>query len=558
MTTAVHTLGLAHSTGFPLYVLSAKLFTFVFPFGEFAFRLNIYSALLTALSVALLYVLILEMELSTVAAFLASSTFGLGFSIWRNAGQARIYPLALLFVILLAFIFVRWQKDKHIRYLYWYVLVWGISFGTHLLVLTMIWPLLIMLWQKRDYLRTHVTVLGKAALLFFLPFVQYIYIPIANARHMTTSWGDTGGLMGFLYYITQRQYVYKMIARDWTGIALFFKQMGGVIFSELGAILFMIGIGGLIYFYKENKPLCSALVLASLSNIVIMFSYGNEGDIGFLYRYLFIVHLTVAIGIAYSVTALGRVRNAKWFLVAFLILLIFIELRTNYARNNLRANFIVSDIAQNILETVGPNSILFTTLDAPHGAITYLQSERYRTDVIAVISDQLGFDWYVKDLIWKYPDTFSTGLLTIQGDYLRKNSLRIEEIVQNNLDKRDMYAMFANNKLPDNRTLADDFTITPIGVVNKITAKGDDSKMILAKNIDIWNNYQLRGVFSDTYDKTMEYPLRILYRDALYNLGVSYFKNGFTSQAVDALQYSLKINYTPYAQNELDFIEKQR
>ena len=46
--TIAHTLGIGHPTGYPVYVLLARLFTLL-PIGEVAYRVNLFSAFCAAL-----------------------------------------------------------------------------------------------------------------------------------------------------------------------------------------------------------------------------------------------------------------------------------------------------------------------------------------------------------------------------------------------------------------------------------------------------------------------------------------------------------------------------
>jgi hypothetical protein len=57
LTTASSVLGIAHNTGYPLYILLGKLFTFL-PFGDVAYRVNLMSAVFAALTVSLVFVTI--------------------------------------------------------------------------------------------------------------------------------------------------------------------------------------------------------------------------------------------------------------------------------------------------------------------------------------------------------------------------------------------------------------------------------------------------------------------------------------------------------------------
>src|SRR5262245_41092945 len=55
---AVHTLGIPHPTGYPLYVLLGKLWTLALPFGSIAWRMSVFSAVCAAAACASLFVLL--------------------------------------------------------------------------------------------------------------------------------------------------------------------------------------------------------------------------------------------------------------------------------------------------------------------------------------------------------------------------------------------------------------------------------------------------------------------------------------------------------------------
>ena len=48
--TIAYTLGMGHPTGYPIYILLAKLFTII-PVGDVAYRVNLFSAFCAALTV---------------------------------------------------------------------------------------------------------------------------------------------------------------------------------------------------------------------------------------------------------------------------------------------------------------------------------------------------------------------------------------------------------------------------------------------------------------------------------------------------------------------------
>src|SRR3989339_1263640 len=55
MATVIHTLGVPHPPGYPLYALSGKVFASLFPLGNVAYRANVLSALASALTILFLY-----------------------------------------------------------------------------------------------------------------------------------------------------------------------------------------------------------------------------------------------------------------------------------------------------------------------------------------------------------------------------------------------------------------------------------------------------------------------------------------------------------------------
>ncbi len=77
-------LGIAHPTGYPLYTLVGKLFTFI-PLGNVAFRVNLMSAFFGAATVALLYLLIVYMAQSPAS---HKQTKAKHWGFWRTYIQA--------------------------------------------------------------------------------------------------------------------------------------------------------------------------------------------------------------------------------------------------------------------------------------------------------------------------------------------------------------------------------------------------------------------------------------------------------------------------------------
>jgi hypothetical protein len=104
-------LGIAHPTGYPLYLLLGWAWSHALPIGDVAYRMNLFSALWAALAVGLSYLVALrfirlaatEISLLTVrlSAVVAALTFAVGETFWSQAVIAEVYSFNAFFVTLI-------------------------------------------------------------------------------------------------------------------------------------------------------------------------------------------------------------------------------------------------------------------------------------------------------------------------------------------------------------------------------------------------------------------------------------------------------------------------
>lgn len=128
--TIAYTLGIGHPTGYFIYVLLAKLFTFL-PIGDIAWRVNLFSAFCAALTVALVYLITRKLGAQIVPAVYGSLTLALAPLFWKHASIAEIYApsAACLAFILLAVL--HWKETNNPRWLFVAGLFGGLSLGIH-------------------------------------------------------------------------------------------------------------------------------------------------------------------------------------------------------------------------------------------------------------------------------------------------------------------------------------------------------------------------------------------------------------------------------------------
>ena len=96
---AVHTLGIPHPSGYPLYVLLGKLWTLLVPVGSIAFRMSLFSAACAAAAVGAPLRAGPPARARRVGRGHRGAAAGLRPSFWGEANVQRVYALNALFVV---------------------------------------------------------------------------------------------------------------------------------------------------------------------------------------------------------------------------------------------------------------------------------------------------------------------------------------------------------------------------------------------------------------------------------------------------------------------------
>ncbi len=183
-------LGLAHPTGYPLYTWLGKLFTFL-PVGDFAYRVNLMSAVMAAGGAALVYAIARLLGMSALAAAFTGLLFAFGRTLWSQAVIAEVYAPNAFMVALTLYWLLRWegatvagaaQGGRARRYLFAFALTYGLSLGTHLSNLGFAPAYLVFLLLARGWRCGRE--LGLVLLGFLLGAAQFLWVPLRGADQL--------------------------------------------------------------------------------------------------------------------------------------------------------------------------------------------------------------------------------------------------------------------------------------------------------------------------------------------------------------------------------------
>ncbi len=238
-------LGIAHPTGYPLYILLAKLF-YQLPFANPAVRLSALSALCGACAAATIAWCAASMTRSLPAGVLAGLIAAFNQPLWSQASRVEVYALSALVVALAMAVFQRWSAERDQRHLVWLGLLTGLGLAHHRTAIFFTGPLLLVaLTVQRAGARRllQVAAVGAAPLLF------YLYLPIRAAAGPPVMWQDTARWDVLLGHVLGKEYYYHAFGRPFSEMVPVAYEVAGDFAAQLtpgGLVLAAIGLGALL------------------------------------------------------------------------------------------------------------------------------------------------------------------------------------------------------------------------------------------------------------------------------------------------------------------------
>ncbi|HET9275026.1 MAG TPA: DUF2723 domain-containing protein [Gemmatimonadales bacterium] len=148
---SMKTLGIPHPPGTPLFVLIGNVWAQLVPFGEYAWRTNLLSAVMSAGAAGLWFLVLHEtasriarhddgparpgLTLAAAAAGVILSAFG--FTNWLNSNETEVYTVSTFTIAAIAWTMLRWRAargtPRAAQLLLLVAYLMGVTIGNHLL-----------------------------------------------------------------------------------------------------------------------------------------------------------------------------------------------------------------------------------------------------------------------------------------------------------------------------------------------------------------------------------------------------------------------------------------
>jgi tetratricopeptide (TPR) repeat protein len=378
---AVHTLGIPHPSGYPLYVLLGKLWTLVVPVGSVAFRMSLFSAACAAAAVALLYRLGLRLGLNGVASATAALLLAASPSFWGEANVQRVYALNAVFVVLAASAAFAWHASRRDRHLLAAAFLCGLGATNHTFMALMAAAIGLFAVGTAPALarRPRLVLAGAAA--FAAGLLPYAYLPIRSRMDPRLDWGNPETPAAFRDVVLRRDFWGRAWIEgpgDLLVVLADYARSLAVELVWLGALLMLAGIVA----GRRRWPVALPLLVMGV-NLVAVALHGSRSDIFIWHRYYIpsyaMAALLAGMGTQWLIERMPRARFLPLAVPALGLVLNFRE----FDRSRYR---IAEDFSRKLLQTIPPGAHLSASDDNILFVLIYLHLvEGARPDVDLVL-----------------------------------------------------------------------------------------------------------------------------------------------------------------------------
>jgi hypothetical protein len=549
--TAVSSLGVAHSPGYPLFVNYAKPFTWL-PFGSVAFRVNIATACSAALAcygVFLLVSHLLEDEelpgecFRTAKGFVAlcaAVAFAGTPRLWLQSNHDKPYPLLAFICAIVFFLMLRWRDSvdagaERPSYVYLGAFLCGLGSGAHQIMVLMIPSFAYLLFSKNWRVVFRVKEMILAFAFGTLGFAIHLHLIVRSLQKPLLNWGDSKNLTQFLWNLLRKGYPTDKPVRD---LELLWNQLNAFNvpyeFTVAGVALLVLG---LVAYFRSKRDAVFAYLIGVLCFLLVIAGYFNTpAEMIFLTEEFFTpLYLLSAVFIGLGLFrlvqelaarlpgALAAKRPLCRALLSLVMILPVTVCAMHYQENDQHENYIAYDYASNSLRSLPQGSVLYTWGDSGAFPLWYLQGvEHMRDDLDLLHTPHLVFEWYLDG----FPALFAkSALRSIPAEQVMPEDALFISVAEQ-FDRRPVFVDFSTRySIPFK-----EFQPHQRGICYRLERASAPQS---PPDPDVWQLYTLRGIIGgDMFFRDLDTGKAIqIYGAAHLEAGESLLKMGYPAGA---------------------------
>ncbi len=399
-------LGVPHSTGYPLYILIAKLFTLL-PFGDVAYRVNLLSVVCAALTVPFVYAVANRVTHSRAASIFSALILALAPTLWGAAVDAEVYALHLLLGVVSIWFALRWHQDQRARDFYFLALVYGLALTNHRIAVFVVPALVLVIWLNRAQLNR--AMLGRGVLLVLIPLSLYAYIPLRAdqliAQQDPANWefyqredaivkGQISAYYrhtpdGFFNLVTGFDNRNKLGFRSPLDEADRLDLAATLLLQQFGVAGILLIVVGIVASWRRDRQVFAILLTLAASVGFIAIYLRGESTVYYFSLAYFAFAVWLGCGIAALLRWASRVSTRPWtspgVVIGVLCLLPLSSLVVNLPRLDKSGLYTFRDFAQAVLrDHLAPNAVVIAPWEVSEPMRYYQFVEGQRPDLLIV------------------------------------------------------------------------------------------------------------------------------------------------------------------------------
>lgn len=241
-----YVLGIAHPPGYPLYTLLGKLFTCL-PFGDVAYRVNLFSAVIAALTLVGVRRAALLATRSQWLSWVAAVALGVTPTFWAQATTANIRAMTAFFTAWQLYFLLRYGEQRSQQALVGFALVFGFGIGHHgsLVFLAIPYAFYLLavdptLWQRWRFW-------ARPAFAFVGSFLVLLYLPLRSLMGAPFDAQPIRSVGAFLDHVLARGFGGDMFAFIAPGVLRDrLPVLGNILVFQFGHLLLAVALLGFI------------------------------------------------------------------------------------------------------------------------------------------------------------------------------------------------------------------------------------------------------------------------------------------------------------------------
>ncbi len=428
---AAATHGVAHPSGYPTYLILAKIFQFL-PLGTLAFRTNLMSAIfgaLTALVVADLTERVYPGKLAyrRWVGLLVGLAFGLSPLFWSQAVITEVYTLHAFFVALILWLMPLGRVPARLTQP-WRERLSGLIFGLALgnqLTIGFLLPFWLWFgtftiersdkktgnWRKAQPSQTgwlDWRSLGRKLLWLGLGLSIYLTIPLRAKSGSPIIWGNPVDLKGIFWLLSGQLYQERVFSLSPEFVIPRLRNWAGWLQNQYGLVGLTVGFYGLFYGKPRQARFFWVTGWMVLAYSAFAVGYASSDSYTILIPAYMAFGLWIGLGLAALLEKAAATQWVKWLPSLGLILMLaalLIQAAFNFAMVNPKTDFRAQLFIQTILEAAPQDAIVLTQIDEDSFSLWYAQfGLQQRTDLAVVALPLLQYNWYARHVVQVYPD----------------------------------------------------------------------------------------------------------------------------------------------------------